>query len=111
MSAVPSLSYEVPHEVPQDRLPAPGGRTLLRIGGRCVVLFDVDDVLYAIDDSCPHQGASLGVGKLEGHAIQCPAHGLRFDIASGCLQNVPQVRMTVYPIHIEQGRVFVHLPD
>lgn len=99
------------HELPPERLPAPGGRALLHVGGRCVLLFHVDGAYHAIDDSCPHQGASLGGGKLEGHFIQCPAHGLRFDIASGCLLNVPHVRMSVYPIHIEQGRVFVHLPD
>ena len=101
----------IAHEVAPERLPAPGERAFLRIGGRCVVLFRVDGVYHAIDDSCPHQGASLGVGKLEGRFIQCPAHGLRFDIASGCLLGVPHVRMAVYPIQIEQGRVFVHLPD
>jgi nitrite reductase/ring-hydroxylating ferredoxin subunit len=106
-----SAADVVPHEVHEECLPAPGGRSLLHLGSRWVVLFNVDGLLYAIDDACPHQGASLGGGKLEGHVIQCPAHGLRFDITSGCLRNVPHVRMTVYPIHIEQGRVFVHLPD
>jgi nitrite reductase/ring-hydroxylating ferredoxin subunit len=98
------------HEVPLERLPAAGGRTLLRLEGRCLVLFRVEDEYIAIDDSCPHQGASLFGGKLEGGAVQCPAHGLRFDLRSGCLRNAPQLRVPVYPIDIEQGRVFICLP-
>ena len=99
------------HEVPSERLPAPGGRTLLRLDGRCVALFRVEDEYLAIDDSCPHQGASLAGGRVEGGAVQCPAHGLRFDLRSGCLRNAPQLRVAVYPIDIEQGRVFIRLPD
>jgi len=98
------------HEVPPERLPPPGGRALLRMGGRCVVLFRVDEEYLAIDDSCPHQGASLAGGKLEGGGVQCPAHGLRFDLRSGCLRNAPQLRIPIYPIDVEQGRVFISLP-
>jgi hypothetical protein len=32
-------------------------------------------------------------------------------LASGCLANVPSVRVPVYPIHIEEGRVYLDLPD
>jgi len=99
------------HEVAPERLPAPGGRVLLRLEGRCVVLFRVEDEYLAIDDSCPHQGASLSGGRVEGGAVQCPAHGLRFDLRSGCLHNAPQLRVSVYPIDIQQDRVFIRLPD
>jgi nitrite reductase/ring-hydroxylating ferredoxin subunit len=98
-------------EVPPARLPPPGGRALLHTGARCVVLFQVDGQYHAIDDSCPHQGASLAGGKLEGRALQCPAHGLRFDLATGCLAGVPSVRVAVYPIHIEEGKVYLDLPN
>jgi 3-phenylpropionate/trans-cinnamate dioxygenase ferredoxin subunit len=98
-------------EVPPERLPPPGGRSLLHTGAACVALFQVDGRYHAIDDRCPHQGASLAGGKLEGRLLQCPAHGLRFDLASGCLANVPSVRVPVYPIHIEEGRVYLDLPD
>jgi nitrite reductase/ring-hydroxylating ferredoxin subunit len=97
-------------EVPAQRLPVAGGRALLHTGGRCVVLFHVDGAYYAIDDSCPHQGASLAGGRLEGRSLRCPAHGLRFDLASGCMAP-PGLEATVYPIQIEQGRVYVDLPD
>ncbi|MES2259428.1 MAG: Rieske 2Fe-2S domain-containing protein [Pseudomonadota bacterium] len=97
-------------EIAPERLPPPGGRALLHTGTHCVVLFQVDGEYHAIDDRCPHQGASLAGGKLAGRSVQCPAHGLRFDLASGCMPQSPQVRVAVYPIHIERGRVFVCLP-
>lgn len=99
------------HEVAPERLPAPGERALLHLGGRCVVLFHVDGAYLAIDDRCPHQGASLAGGKLHGRSVQCPAHGLRFDLASGCMLQSAQLQVAVHPIEIEQGRVFLHLSD
>ncbi|MES3024647.1 MAG: Rieske 2Fe-2S domain-containing protein [Pseudomonadota bacterium] len=97
-------------ELAQRDLPQPGMRALLRIDGFCIALFHTGGALYAIDDSCPHMGSALSGGKLIGRSVQCLAHGLRFDLASGCLAGVPQVRVATYPIHIEAGRVFLQLP-
>ncbi len=63
-----------------DELP-PGQRKLIFIDGKSIVLFNIDGTIHAIDNSCPHNGASLASGKLEGTFLQCPAHGLRFDLA------------------------------
>ena len=98
-------------EISPAQLPAPGGRTLLRVEQRCMALFNVGGNYHAIDDSCPHQGSSLASGKLDGHSLQCPAHGLRFDLRTGCMVNAPALRIPVYPIQIEEGRVFVTLPN
>lgn len=38
----------------------PGQRKLVFIDGRSIVLFNIEGVIHGIDDSCPHQGASLG---------------------------------------------------
>jgi len=64
---------------------APGSRMLAFVEGRSVVLFNVEGVIHAIDNSCPHNGASLANGRLDGHVLQCPAHGLRFDVVTGCV--------------------------
>lgn len=98
-------------EISPVLLPAPGGRALLRVEQRCMAVFNVGGHYHAVDDSCPHQGSSLASGKLEGHSVQCPAHGLRFDLRTGCMVNSPALRIAVYPIQIEQGRVFVTLPN
>jgi 3-phenylpropionate/trans-cinnamate dioxygenase ferredoxin component len=74
--------------------PDVGGRMLKFVDGRSVVLFNVEGVIHAIDNSCPHNGASLANGRLDGHILQCPAHGLRFDIVTGCVVGAPGMCLT-----------------
>jgi len=73
-------------DLAEASIPGPGQRTLLRLHGKTIAVFNVDNTLYAIDDSCPHAGGSLLSGKLDGRMLQCPAHGLKFDLASGCMR-------------------------
>jgi 3-phenylpropionate/trans-cinnamate dioxygenase ferredoxin subunit len=98
-------------EIDAARLPPPGGRTLLRFERHDVVLFHTEAGYRAIGDSCPHQGASLACGKLTGGAVQCPAHGLRFNLDTGAMPGVPGLAVPTYPIHIDEGRVLITLPD
>jgi 3-phenylpropionate/trans-cinnamate dioxygenase ferredoxin subunit len=97
-------------EIDPAQLPAVDRHAWLRLDGYCIALFNAQGRYYALDDSCPHQGASLAAGKVVDGKVQCPAHGLRFDLASGCLHNVPTVKVVSYPIHIEEGRVYLSLP-
>ncbi|AJA16103.1 MULTISPECIES: Rieske (2Fe-2S) protein [Pseudomonas] len=92
-----------------SQLPERNGRVLLACEGRSVALFNVAGALYAIDDSCPHQGASLCGGRLEGRVIQCCAHGLRFDLASGYLVNSKALKVASYPVQQEGDAVFITL--
>ncbi|MNY77531.1 hypothetical protein D3C86_2174700 [compost metagenome] len=40
--------------------------------------------------------------------IQCCAHGLRFDLASGYLLNSTALKVASYPVEVqEDGRVFI----
>ena len=93
--------------VPADKVPAFGKRTLFEFEDKSLALFNVDGQLYAIDDGCPHQGASLCGGRLEDKVIQCCAHGLRFDLASGYLLNSTQVKVASYPVEVVDGQVFI----
>ena len=94
-------------QVPVDKVPAPGGRALFEQDGKSLALFNVAGQFYAIDDSCPHQGASLCVGKLEDKVIQCCAHGLRFNLASGYLLNSTQLKVANYPVELIDDQVFI----
>ncbi|CAD5107441.1 Rieske (2Fe-2S) protein [Zestomonas carbonaria] len=98
-------------EIPASALPASGGRGLFRHAGRCVLLVNVDGTLFALDDSCPHAGASLFGGKLDGRFIQCPAHGLRFDLASGCLAGRRDLGVARYPLEWRGDACFIDLSE
>ncbi|MGT2471854.1 Rieske (2Fe-2S) protein [Paraburkholderia terrae] len=76
----------------------PGQRKLAFIDGRSIVLFNIDGTIHAIDNSCPHNGASLASGQLEGCVLRCPAHGLRFDLRTGCMPGAGGLSLTTIPV-------------
>jgi nitrite reductase/ring-hydroxylating ferredoxin subunit len=95
--------------VPAGKYPPAGGRALFEFEDKSLALFNIDGELFAIDDSCPHQGSSLCGGRLEGRVIQCGAHGLRFNLHSGYLLNSTQVKVNNYPVEIIDGQAFIVL--
>ena len=48
-----------------------------------IALFRVGDSVYAIDDTCTHQDASLADGWVEGCLVECPLHASSFDLRTG----------------------------
>lgn len=91
-----------------DQLPE-GGRCLLRRAGCEIALFKVRGGLYAIDDSCPHAGGSLVLGQIDGTTVTCRAHGLRFELGSGCMRGGAGLRVRSYPVRLQQGRIEIDI--
>ncbi|MFL9868139.1 non-heme iron oxygenase ferredoxin subunit [Paraburkholderia fungorum] len=89
----------------------PGQRKLVFSNGRGVVLFNIEGTIHAIDDSCPHQGASVANGRLDGCVLSCPAHGLRFDLRTGCMPGAVGLSLTTFPVRVIDGQLFVSLED
>ena len=83
----------------------PGSRKLVHVDGRDIALFNVEGTIYAVDDTCPHAGASLAAGRLQGRTIYCRSHGLRFDLATGQMPGVADVCIASYPVSIEDGEI------
>lgn len=55
----------------------------VKSGDRTIMLANVDDNYYALNNRCPHMGGSLADGKLNGHVVTCPRHGSQFDVRTG----------------------------
>jgi nitrite reductase (NADH) small subunit len=93
-------------------IPAGEGRPYC-IGGRMVGVFFVDDRYYAINDICPHMGASLSAGPVEGTAVMCPWHAWRFSICDGSWLDAPKskVRTETYEIRVVESEIQVLIPD
>ncbi|WP_233806117.1 Rieske (2Fe-2S) protein [Paraburkholderia sp. HP33-1] len=90
---------------------APGQRKLAFIDGRSIVLFNIEGRLHAIDNACPHNGAALAGGQLEGCVLRCPAHGLRFDVRTGCMPGTGGLNVTTFPVAIVDSKVVVSLDE
>jgi len=61
----------------------PGASKIVVVGERKVAVFNIEGNLYAIDDRCPHRGASLGKGTRDGFVVTCPLHKWEFDLRTG----------------------------
>ena len=81
------------------------------IGGRLVAVFNRGGAYHAIDDLCPHMGASLGAGELDEQGIvTCPWHAWRFNICDGTWCDNPSLKIDTYPTRVEADEIQVQLP-
>jgi 3-phenylpropionate/trans-cinnamate dioxygenase ferredoxin subunit len=75
-----------------------------------IAVFNADGTLYAIDDTCTHQDASLADGWLEGCMIECPLHASCFDLRTGRPTGPPaKVAVRTHDVVVEDGFVYVRV--
>jgi 3-phenylpropionate/trans-cinnamate dioxygenase ferredoxin subunit len=53
------------------------------VHGRQILIARAGDLYFAADNRCPHMGAKLSSGSLEGTIVTCPRHGSQFDLRNG----------------------------
>ena len=69
-----------------------------------------DDQVFAIDDTCTHQDASLADGWLEGCEVECPLHASRFDLRTGEVDAPPaKIGVRTHGLEIVDGDIWVTL--
>jgi nitrite reductase (NADH) small subunit len=104
---------------------APGEKRLVRRGRRDILLCRAGNgKFYAVGARCPHQGARLELGRLDGTSLapevgryeygrdgeilRCPWHAWEFDIATGqSLFGEANARIATYRVTVQDGDVFV----
>ena len=111
---------------PVEEIP-PGGRKLVTLNGRAVVIFNLGGEFFALNNRCPHRGGSLAAGKLtglvqssepgdyrytrRGEIIRCPWHSWEFDIRTGQSWCDPKrLRVRNYAVSVEPGAAVVQGP-
>ena len=89
--------------VPLEAL-ASEGRTLVVHDGHEIAVFQVEGQVYAIANSCPHEGNPLIEGDVLGGNLTCAYHAWTFDLATGsCLVGDEAARR--YPVEVRDGVV------
>ena len=89
-----------------EQLP-PGSGIVVRADGKDIAIFNVDGTIFAIDDSCRHQGLSLGTSKLEGKIVTCRGHCWKYDVTTGSTLASPGFGVAAYPVKIVDGKIMV----
>jgi 3-phenylpropionate/trans-cinnamate dioxygenase ferredoxin subunit len=102
-----------------DKAELPANKMMIVVvGGKDVLLANVDGSYYAIANKCTHLGGSLAKGVLDGSIVTCPRHGSRFDVKTG--KNVRGakigfIKMNVrdeesYAVKVEGADILVGIP-
>ncbi|MEM9412373.1 MAG: Rieske 2Fe-2S domain-containing protein, partial [Planctomycetota bacterium] len=73
--------------------------------------FNINGQYSAIDDLCPHMGASLSAGDFDSEHchVACPWHGWRFHVQTGAWADNPRIKTDVFPVRIHDGKIQVKL--
>ena len=70
------------------------------IGHRIIALFLIYGNVNAIDDTCPHMGASLSGGYLENGIVTCPWHAWRFRVTDGVWADNPRIKIGCHQVRV-----------
>ncbi len=91
---------------------AEGAGAAFVVDGRVIALFLSGGRYFAIDDDCPHQGASLSKGRVDGCSVTCAWHGWRYSLEDGRWLDNPRSSRGVatYPVRVVDDRIEVGVP-
>jgi vanillate O-demethylase monooxygenase subunit len=93
----------------------PMARTLL---GQSVALYrTASGAVAALENRCPHRGAPLSIGRVDGEVLRCGYHGIEFDRSGSCVRVpgqdvVPRAcRVSSYPVVEKDALVWIWMGD
>ena len=93
----------------------------VRLLGENFVLFRDEAGRYGMmDRDCPHRGADLAFGRLEGGGLRCAFHGWLFDVDGNCLETPAEpadsplcknIKQRAYPVVEKSGILWAYLGE
>lgn len=92
-------------------------RTVHHFGQDIVLFRTASGSVSAVAHACPHLGAHLGVGYVDGECLRCPVHAWAFDRTGRCVE-IPGVKkipakasVSAWPVREADGVVLIfHCP-
>jgi nitrite reductase (NADH) small subunit/3-phenylpropionate/trans-cinnamate dioxygenase ferredoxin subunit len=88
-----------------------GGSAVVTLNQKDIAIFNVKGAFFAIDDVCPHMGASLSGGHVEDGCVTCPWHHWRFRLCDGAWADSPKVKTGNYPVHVVDNQIQIEMPS
>ncbi len=86
-----------------------GEARMFVLGDRAIGIFHVDGDFLALANQCPHVGASLADGYIDGHVVACRIHHWRFCLRDGKYldEDKPECDVQTFPVRIVDDDVQV----
>lgn len=86
----------------------PGEFKVVWDGDTPIAVYNIDGALYAVEDTCTHDGGDLAGGEVFGFEVECPRHGARFDLRTGAVTKPPAYEpIASFPVLEEDGAIWV----
>jgi toluene monooxygenase system ferredoxin subunit len=79
----------------------------LSIDGAPVLLLNIDGVIRAYADRCPHQRSRLSEGSLKDRVLTCASHHWQFDVSTGRGLNPKDTCLSPIAVRVADGEVLV----
>ena len=68
-----------------------------------------DDEVYALNDTCTHETASLADGWIEGAEVECPIHSAKFSLCTGAALCLPaSIPARTHRVELRGDEVWLH---
>jgi nitrite reductase (NADH) small subunit/3-phenylpropionate/trans-cinnamate dioxygenase ferredoxin subunit len=78
------------------------------VGDHIVAVFNLGGGKYqAINDLCPHMGASLADGPLEDGIVTCRWHAWRFRVCDGTWCDNPRIKTETFEVRVVDDEIQV----
>jgi nitrite reductase/ring-hydroxylating ferredoxin subunit len=88
---------------------APGSVRPARVAGVRLAVGRAADGFFAVDGLCPHAGALLGDGLVDGRLLVCPLHAYGFDVRTGLCAEDPSLALRPREVRVANGVLQVRL--
>jgi len=72
------------------------------------LLRDDDGQVYALDDTCTHETASLSDGWVEDGFVECPMHSSKFCLRNGEVSGLPATKDACpHRVEVRDGEIYI----
>jgi nitrite reductase/ring-hydroxylating ferredoxin subunit len=94
---------------------------VVSIQGSKILVCRSNNQLFALDNSCPHRGASLSKSEIKETKIICYMHDFQYDLITGKLISVPSKwngqspnwtksdNLLLFPVSEKNGEIYVKI--
>lgn len=87
---------------------AVGRVTSMQVGKKKICVAHTTEGFFAVNDKCPHNGASLGAGHCtEQGSVVCPVHRYHFDLKTGRAKSGLGDYVQPYPIEVRADGIYI----
>lgn len=86
-----------------------GTAKTFEIDGKLIAVFHQDGRFLALDDVCPHMGASLAGGSVSEGVVTCPWHGWRFRLEDGTWVDNPRLKTGCYTVRVVDDEIQIEV--